>query len=255
MNAVVKQEDQQIVVQATAWRPPTTEPVTPMDMLSRAVDGGASIEVLERLMGLSERWEANRSRKAFDAAIAAAKAEIPPIIKNKTVDFTGKTGIRTHYKHETLAEIAKTIDPILGAHGLSYRYRTHSPVNEPITVTCIISHRDGYSEENSLIGPRDDSGNKNSIQAIGSAISYLQRYSLKAALGLSASEREDDGKATGDSGSISDDQCQALSDRLREVNADFPKFLAFFKLESLADLPASRFGEAMTTLNRKAARS
>ena len=43
--------------------------LTPMGMVARAVESGASIEIIERLMSLQERWEANQARKAFDAAM------------------------------------------------------------------------------------------------------------------------------------------------------------------------------------------
>ena len=109
--------------------------------------------------------------------MAAAKAEIPVIAKNRTVDLTSPKG-RTHYKHEDLAEIARTVTPILAKHGLSYRYRTSSVPNEPVTVTCIVSHRGGHAEENILAAGRDESGNKNSIQAIGSTITYLQSQAV-----------------------------------------------------------------------------
>ena len=49
-------------------------------------------------------------------------------------------------------------------------------------MTCVVSHRLGHSEENTLTAGRDESGNKNNIQAVGSTITYLQRYTLKAAL-------------------------------------------------------------------------
>lgn len=166
--------------------------VTPMEMIDRAISSGANVETLEKLLALQERWEANQGRKAFDHAIAAAKAEIPSIRKNRTVDFTSQKG-RTHYRHEDLAEIARTVDPILSKHGLSYRYRTAQDART-VTVTCILSHRDGYSEETTLSAASDDSGNKNHIQAVGSAATYLQRYTLKMAIGLAASD-DDDGKA------------------------------------------------------------
>jgi len=51
----------------------------------------------------------------------------------------------------------------------------------------------GHSESTSIIGTADTSGGKNSIQGIGSAITYLQRYSLFSILGLAASESDDDG--------------------------------------------------------------
>src|SRR5262249_51399435 len=137
--------------------------------------------------------------------------EIPTIRKNRQVGFESKKAgaSRTDYRHEDLAEIARTIDPILSKHGLSYRWRTTSVPNEPVTVVCVVSHRDGYSEENTLCAGRDDSGNKNSIQAIGSTITYLQRYSLKAALGLAASN-DDDGDTSDNSDAISDEQAEQI---------------------------------------------
>jgi len=49
-----------------------------------------------------------------------------------------------------------------------------------VTITCIISHRDGYREENSLSAAADTSGEKNPIQAIGSTLTYLQRMSARS---------------------------------------------------------------------------
>ncbi len=159
-------------------------------MIERMVlNPAADLEKLERMLALKERMDTQRAKVAFAEAIAAARAEIPPIIKDATVDFSTAKG-RTHYKHETLAGIAKTIDPILSRNGLSYRFRTDQ-TGGAVIVTCVISHREGYSEETSLSGAPDQSGSKNGFQAVGSAVTYLQRYTLKAALGLSA-EVDDD---------------------------------------------------------------
>lgn len=168
--------------------------IVPMDLVQRAITNGASIDVLEKLMGLQERWDAGQKHKAFDAAMAAAKAEIPVINKSRSVNFTTNRG-RTAYRYEDFADIADAVAPILAKHGLSYRFRTDSSP-DLIAVTCIIAHRDGHSEQTTLSGPRDDSGNKNSMQAIGSAVTYLQRYTLKAALGLAASV-DDDAQSAG----------------------------------------------------------
>lgn len=171
--------------------------MTPMGMLEKAITSNASVEVMEKLMGLQERWEANQARKAFDNAMSDAKAEIPIIVKNRQVGFQGRGGGQaTSYKHEDMAEIARTIDPIIAKHGLSYRFRTTSEAARVI-VTCVVSHRDGHSEENSLSSGHDGSGGKNAIQGLGSALTYLQRYSLKAAFGLAASA-DDDGISAGD---------------------------------------------------------
>ena len=166
--------------------------ITPMEMIGQAVASGAGVDTLSKLMDLQERHEANNARRAFDAAIAGARSEIKPIVKSAEVDFRSAKG-HTNYKHETLDGIAQQVDPVLSRHGLSYRFRSQQQ-SGMLSVTCVIAHRDGYSEETTLSGPPDQSGNKNAYQAVGSAATYLQRYTLKLALGLSAA-KDDDGQS------------------------------------------------------------
>ncbi len=223
--------------------------LTPMDMIDRAVQSGANVETLGKLMELQERWDRNQARKAFDEAMSAAKAEIPVIFKNREVDFTSAKG-RTNYRHEDLAGIARVVDPILTKHGLSYRYRTSSVPSEPVTVTCIVTHRLGHSEENTLSAGRDESGNKNSIQAVGSTITYLQRYSLKAALGLSASN-DDDAKTAAMGETVDTEQIDKLRSLIVEVAADIPKFCKYMKVEKIDDIAAKDFKRAVSALEAK----
>jgi hypothetical protein len=195
--------------------------------------------------------DADQSRKAFNAAMAEARAEIPPIVKNREVDFTSQKG-RTNYRHEDLAGIAKIIDPILGRHGLSYRFRTTSTPNEPICVTCIVFHRMGYSEENTLIAPRDDTGNKNSIQQIGSTITYLQRYTLKAALGLSAAH-DDAGKGASGAASekITSEQAETLKALTKKANLDLQIIYEHFKVDRVDMLTPEQYRTATNKINKK----
>lgn len=226
--------------------PPAT--VTPLDMLNAAVSRGADVAVMERLMALHERWEASQARKAFDAAIAQAKGEIPAIVRNRTVDFTSPKG-RTNYRHEDFAEVARVVNPILDRHGLTYRFRS-SQEGTRLRVTCILSHRDGHSEETSLEATEDHSGNKNSIQAIGSSATYLQRYTLKLALGL-ATTNDDDGRAASDIGFVTDEQADAIRQLLTETGANVDRFLAYMRAESVSDIKASDYTRAVTALNRR----
>lgn len=245
MSAIAEKQELQTWDERPA---PAMQPQTPMDMLSLAISRGASIEILERLTALAERHEANRNRRAFDEAMADAKAEIPPIIKNRHVSYPGKSGASgTSYRHEDLGEIARTVDPILSKHGLSYRWRTKSPVGQPIEVTCIVSHRAGHFEENSLVAGRDESGSKNAIQSIGSAITYLQRYTLKAALGLAASN-DDDARSSEAPEPIESEQFGVIRKLIVEAGTDEDKFCALFKISALADLPAAKFEKAVGEL-------
>lgn len=224
--------------------------MTPMEMLDRAVSQNASVETLTQLMNLQERWEANQARKAFDEAMALAKANMPAILKTKKVDFTTQKG-RTNYQYEDLASIMNQIGPVLSANGLSVRYRTQAEPNQPISVTCIISHRQGHSEENTLMAGRDDSGNKNSIQAIGSTVTYLQRYTLKAALGLAAAADDDGGKADDTTGVITEAEREIIMTMVNDTETDIAKFCEFMQIDSVKDMPAIKFRRAVNMLESK----
>ena len=167
---------------------PLAEALNPMAMLAKAVESGADVGVLERLVGLSERFQAACAKRAFTAALTAARSELPTIVKNQQVSYGS-----TKYKYEDLAEIAELVSPVLAKHGLSFRWRTDSGQPGEVAVTYVLEHVDGHSEDTTLSGPYDQSGGKNAIQAIGSCVTYLQRYTLKAALGIAAA-RDDDGQ-------------------------------------------------------------
>jgi ERF superfamily len=227
---------------------------TPMNMLERAVSSGAPMEMIEKLMALVERRERHEARKAFDAALAQAAAELPTIAKKKLVDFTSAKG-RTRYMHEGLDDITEAVRPGLGRFGLSFRFRLNEDA-ERLTVTCIIAHADGYSEENSLSAPRDDSGQKNVIQAKGSTVTYLQRYTLKASLGLAAAI-DDDGRAAGGpapAAKITPEQAAqilALCTDLADQATTLAKIKNFTKVTELTEIPASEFQRVLGWLNKK----
>lgn len=192
------------------------EAVTPLGVLERAVASGASVDVLERLLVIHERWEATQARHAFEAAMARLREDLPTIVKTCKVDYTSQKG-RTHYKYEDLAAVTEAISPALSKHGLSFRWQTDSTKPDQLAVTCIVSHERGHSERTTLSAGVDNSGGKNDIQALGSAVTYLQRYTLKAALGLAAA-RDDDGRDVTSAASANDDM-QAQSEAAAEAAA------------------------------------
>lgn len=232
-----------IVATETTAAPPAPAQVgmTPMDLLSRALDRGANIDMIEKFMDLQDRHERSQAKKAFDAAIAEAKAEIKPITKNRE-GHNGK-------KYADQAAYASAVDAILAQHGLTYRYRANQ--DEKIHVTCVLSHRDGYSEETTLSGAPDTSGNKSGMHALGSTLTYLQRYSLTLALGLAAAE-DDDGHAASAGEPITAEQLKTLRTMIDDTNADILRLCETLKIDTLPDLPQSRFAEAEKLLTERA---
>lgn len=222
---------------------PIRNAITPLEMLDRALSSNADPDTLAKLMALQERWQANQARMAFDEAISNAKAEIKPVIRNAKG--------HNDKRYADFAAIASAVDPIITKFGLSYRFKTQQ--TDRISVTCVLSHKEGHFEETTLAGPPDTSGSKNAIQAIGSTLTYLQRYSLTQALGLAATN-DDDGKAAGMGETITDEQVIYLRELIEAVGADERRFLSHGKIERLADIRADQFQNAVNLLKSKGER-
>ena len=165
------------------------EPETPTTLVRLAVQQNFDLDKLEKLLELQREWQKDEARRAFFGALSRFQSELPPICRSDKVD-AGRAGRR---RYASLGTINEAIRPYLYSNGLSFRFsQKQSP--EGIAVTCIVSHRDGHSEETTLTAGADVSGGKNAIQSVGSTITYLERYTLTAALGLTTVEDDADGE-------------------------------------------------------------
>lgn len=223
--------------------------VDPMQLLATAVSQGADIDKLEKLMALQERWEANNARKAFTEAMAKFKESPPKIVKDTRVRFSTNAGV-TEYMHAKADQVTEKISSALSAVGISHRFEI-SQNDKAITVTCVLTHVSGHSERTPLSAGADSSGGKNSIQAIGSTVSYLQRYTLLAATGLATGEEDDDGTSADPIEFITDEQLSKLVDMIAATNSNTNKFCSVYKISALNLLPADKFDAAMKQLNAK----
>lgn len=92
--------------------------------------------------------------------------------------------------YATLASIIETIQEPFGENGLSFTQPSRTE-GELVFVETMIMHTSGQFMS-SEIGVRPV---KNDPQALGSALSYLRRYSLQAMVGIASAEEDDDGNA------------------------------------------------------------
>ena len=192
MSAVMNQVSE--VVDITPKNQPAALVVmSPGQLVSQLMQQGGSMDLsaMERLMGLQERWDANEAKKAYHQAMAAFKQNPPTIYKDRHVDFTTQKG-RTAYDHASIGNVVKQIVASLAEHDLSHSWTTEQREGGQVAVTCTITHKLGHSESVTLQAGRDESGGKNSIQALGSAMTYLQRYTLLAITGLAVEDGSDD---------------------------------------------------------------
>jgi len=239
MNEIVKSEPRELAQ------------ADPMSMLQSAIDRGMSGEDLSKMMDLADRWEATQARKSFVRAMTAFKENPPTITKNKHVSYESRSGVM-EYDHATHDHVCDTIGRCLSEHGITHRW-TVAQDGDRVKVTCILTHVDGHSESVSMQSGADGSGGKNGIQAIGSAVTYLQRYTLQAITGMSAKDRDDDGKAAGKSlETITESQAADLQALIDEAKADKAGVLKYAKAGTLTEVLAEDFDKIVSLLRQKA---
>lgn len=115
------------------------------------------------------------------AALAAAQGEIENATKNAA---------NPHFrsKYADLAEVLNTIRPAFAKHGLSL-FQSPSYDGSLASVTTMVAHASGgYITATASCVPA-----KSDAQGIGSATTYLRRYSAAAVAGIA--QEDDDGNA------------------------------------------------------------
>lgn len=154
---------------------------------------------IERFIALKERMDKEAARKSFAAALAECQSALPIIEergqikygkKNQENDDTGPT-------YALWEDINEAIRPVLKEHGFALSFRTGQTLEGKITVTGILSHREGHFEETTIAMVHDTSGAKNAVQAMGSSISYGKRYTAGALLNFTSRGEDDDGETGG----------------------------------------------------------
>lgn len=224
--------------------PQMVNTVSPMvAMIERLVlDPNVPMDKLERMLAMQERIVAEGSKAAFAAAFAAASAQFPSIPLNGKGD--------KNKPYALLKDIMGLTRPVLSRHGLALSFAVNSE-GAAVRVTAELMHIDGHTKTTSIELPKDQSGSKNAVQAVGSSQTYGQRYTAQAILGLSlGDDTEDDGRAAG-GGTISADEFFELRNLIDEAGADETKFCEYLKVKDLELLPKAMFGNAVSALRKK----
>lgn len=163
--------------------PAANEAASMMAVIARAAaDPACDLDKMERLMAMHERMTARQAQAEFADAMASMQADLPSI--GERGDAAGR------YKFALWEDINQAIKPVLQRHGFSLAFRTDTA--NGITVTGVLSHRNGHREETSITLPADASGNKNAVQAVASSVSYGKRYTAGALLNLTSHGEDDD---------------------------------------------------------------
>ncbi len=123
---------------------------------------------------------------AWAAAFVAAQAEMPEISKARRATIRTRDGGQYAYSYADLPAILAAVSPVLAKHGLGVA-QSVEVVDGGVAVRTRLYHVGGHVEEfGPLVLPAGEDA-----RAVGSAVTYARRYSLCAALGISADEDDD----------------------------------------------------------------
>jgi len=211
--------------------------ITPIDIINSGQE--LSVEKMQQLMDMQFKWEENEAKKAYVNAMSEFRSKCPSIDRTKSAYNSNYAG---------LAETIEQIKSLLSKYGLSHSWKTDQEGNQ-VKVTCIVTHSQGHSESTSLMAEPDNSGSKNKIQAMASTVSYLERYTLFAILGLASKEMDTDGNI--DPKLITPEQAKTLNALIKEVGANEKGFLQYLGVSCLENLQATNFDAAVNALNQK----
>lgn len=150
-----------------------------------ASDPSVDVAKLEKLIEMQERILRHNAEAAFNAAFAEMQPEIPVIAER---------GMTDKGRFAELEDIVEAVRPILGKYGFALSHRTEWPAPNQVRIVGILRHRGGHQQTSEFLSAPDQSGSKNGIQALGSAVSYGRRYTTKDLLCIvSRGEGKDDG--------------------------------------------------------------
>lgn len=169
--------------------------VNPQALIQAAVETGAGMETLERLVALYKDVRAERAKAAWHKAMAEFQRTCPPVFKTATAQIKTRTGAGYSYSFAPLQEILGTVQPVLAPLGLSVSFRVKHGPNQVIA-SARVSHEFGHSEESGEVQMPvvDEGSGANAAQRVGIAATYAKRYALLAILGLAPESDTDSGK-------------------------------------------------------------
>lgn len=189
-------------------------------------------------------YDISHANPELFAALAKAQGEIENASKNAA---------NPHFrsKYADLAEVLNTIRPVFSANGLSL-FQTPGYDGSVANVTTVLAHESGgYITSTASCVPA-----KADAQGIGSATTYLRRYSAAAVAGIA--QEDDDGNAAAHNkphAVVNVEQAATIRDLLEATASDTDKFCAAFGVESVDAMPVAKYAAAVAALNRKAQRA
>lgn len=160
-------------------------------LIEKAMSGTEAVAVIERLQVLRRELHAEQAEQAFNDAMAALKAECPPLVKRR------KSNVSTYAPIE---DVEAVLAPFCAKHGFHHSYETDAgSLDGWVIARCIVTHRLGHTKVTTTKLPVADSPVNGSGKRVTSAtqqydgaITSANRRALRNAYGVVVVGEDDD---------------------------------------------------------------
>lgn len=205
-----------------------------MDLIAQNINNpDFDVAKLNALIDANIRVNEIQAKIDFNEAMARLQPRLPQIVRN------AKGHNATYATYESMDY---QVRPLYTAEGFSVSYDTKGQ-----THYGFLSHKGGFTKTAQIDFSPDNSGNKNTPQAIISALSYAKRQLLAMLLNIVTKGEDDDGIG----GAIDDMQAKYIKDLLKETESDVTKFLAWIASKTVKEIPYKSYQKATRFLEKK----
>ncbi len=202
-----------------------------------AHDDTIDISKMERLLEFGIKVQERQAEQNFFRDFALALQAMPTVSKRGVIAL-GK-GV-PYAKYEDLDDAIRPVEKKFGF--------SRSFLRDGTNMILFLMHKDGHSIRSVRPITPDKGPGRNDTQAEGSGSSYAKRYLTKDIWNIRTEGEDDDARATG---TISEEQVSKIETLIQESGADRTAFLKFIGVNSIPEIQASQFAEAVSKLNQK----
>ena len=200
--------------------------INALTLIDKAIEKDIDVDKFAKLVDIVKMLENEKAKRDFYEALSNFQGEVPPIKKLSRADMGYG---RPKYNYAEFGEIVTTIQEPLKKHGLSYHFeignestiikgeKGEDVIVEFVSVTCTVAHKSGYEKTTTMIVQKDAGAGKSNVQAVGSTITYLKRYTLLALLGIGTADPDDDAVSTIPTTTKNTNKKEDKSDLLAEI--------------------------------------